>query len=295
MLKIFIFNFRPAETAQDIFPQLDILTLSSNNNNCLFDSALREIINIIVSFDMGWSKRGNGRSYNNLNGYSTTIGFLSRKILDYTTRNRKCKKCHLEHKKDDHDCRLNFYGSAKAMEANAGVQLINHSNILKELGLKVRVIIGDEDSSMIAAVRASNLSEKFLKLADKNHLTKNFAGELYKIRNKFKELNKKDVILHIKKCFFYAVSQNKSDFQNLAKNLEKYQITSSAGMKIAVISAIRIKSTLFTHLMTFYIKSRYPYSRNTHQTLINFLLLLRVRAMKVLIILLQMKHTKINI
>jgi len=39
-----------------------------------FDKNLGEIINIIVSYDTGWSKRGNGRSYDSLNGYSTIIG-----------------------------------------------------------------------------------------------------------------------------------------------------------------------------------------------------------------------------
>lgn len=81
---------------------------------------------------MGWTKRGNGRSYDSLNGYSTIIGFLSGKILDCSTKNRKCRKCDQGRKKEDHDCRLNFCGSAKAMEAAAGVELINHSNILKK-------------------------------------------------------------------------------------------------------------------------------------------------------------------
>lgn len=107
------------------------------------------------------------------------------------------------------------------MEASAGVQLINHSSILKEAGLQVRVIIGDEDSSMIAAVRADAPGETLHKLADKNHLTKNFASELYKLRDKFKELNKKNAIAHIKKCFSYAVSQNKGDSQHLAKQLKQ--------------------------------------------------------------------------
>jgi len=99
---------------------------------------------------MGWSKRGNGKSYDSLNGYGTIIGFLSGKILDYTTRNRKCTLCDLGgHNKHDHDCRRNFEGSAKAMEADAGAALVTNSTILKEVGLNVRVMIGDEDSSTI--------------------------------------------------------------------------------------------------------------------------------------------------
>ncbi|CAD6210607.1 GSCOCG00010921001-RA-CDS, partial [Cotesia congregata] len=93
---------------------------------------------------MGWTKRGNGRSYDSLNGYSTII-----------------------------------------------VQLVNHSTILKEAGLQVRVIIGDKDSSMIAVVRADNPTKKFHKLSDKNHLAKNFGKELYGMQSKYKELTRK--------------------------------------------------------------------------------------------------------
>lgn len=101
------------------------------------------------------------------------------------------KKCDLGCSKSDHDCRLNFYGSAKAMEADAGVQLINHSSILKETGLQVRVIIGDEDSSMIAAVRSDEPNKKFHKLADKNHLTKNFSMNYIKCEMNLKKFQKK--------------------------------------------------------------------------------------------------------
>lgn len=120
---------------------------------------------------MGWSKRGSGRSYDSLNGYGTIIVFLTGKILDFNTCNRKCTLCDLGHDKTDHDSRKNFDGSAKAMEADAGADLINNSKILKEAGVNVRVVIGDEDSSTIAAVRKDN-SETIHKLADKNHLVK---------------------------------------------------------------------------------------------------------------------------
>jgi len=77
---------------------MQVLESSSLSNNALnavdrsndqsinaFNAACGSIINIIVSYDMGWSKRGNGRSYDSLNGYAAIIGFLSNKVLDYTT------------------------------------------------------------------------------------------------------------------------------------------------------------------------------------------------------------------
>ncbi|KAK0178543.1 hypothetical protein PV327_007423 [Microctonus hyperodae] len=114
-----------------------------------FDLAVNELVNIIVSYDMGWSKRGNGRSYDSLNGYGTIIGFLSGKILDYADRIRKCKYCDQGRNKDDHDSNL-----------------------------AARILIGDEDSSTIAAVRRRNPNTIF-KLSDRNHLNKNFSKDLF--------------------------------------------------------------------------------------------------------------------
>lgn len=221
---ISFFLFRPQEIAKEIYPLKKTLdsaknSIDENNNEKTerFDSAVGEIVNIIVSYDMGWSKRGNGRSYDSLNGYGTIIGFLSGKILDYTDRIRKCKFCDLGKSKDDHDCRKNFEGSAKAMEANAGAALINDSKILKEANLAVRVLIGDEDSSTIAAVRRGNPNTIF-KLSDSNHLKKNFGKDLYKLIN-YKEMKKKGTIDHIKKCFGYAIAQNAGNSENLASAL----------------------------------------------------------------------------
>ncbi|KAK0079093.1 hypothetical protein PV326_008932 [Microctonus aethiopoides] len=92
-------------------------------------------------------------------------------------------ECDLGHKKEDHDCQLNFHGSAKAMEAAAGVELVNYSNILKKAGFQ------------------------------------NVSSELYKMRDEYKELTKKNAVPHIKKCF--AVSQKKSNSQHLAVNLKQ--------------------------------------------------------------------------
>lgn len=180
-----------------------------------FDQDLGQIVNIIVSYDMGWSKRGNGRSYDSLNGYGCIIGFLSGKVIDYKTCNRKCLMCDLGHSKEDHDCRLNFQGSAKAMEPTAGAMLANNSNILKKSNLKVRVLIGDEDSSTISAVRKGT-TETVFKLSDKNHLQKAFNSDLYGLRVNYNEMKKKGVVTHIKKCLSYAIAQNKGKSAELA-------------------------------------------------------------------------------
>lgn len=143
---------------------------------------------------------------------------MSGKILEYGARNRKCKRCDLGHPQDDHPCHRNFQGSAKAMEADVGADLINNSKILKEANLNVRVVIGDDDSSTIAAVRRGN-SKEIYKLRDRNHLTKSFSKELYKLQGKFKEMDKKATITHLKKCFRYALAQNNGKSKELASTL----------------------------------------------------------------------------
>lgn len=218
---------RPKEIVSEIYPHyLECLKSNSSNplieknsNNIVsFDQTLGNITNIIVSYDMGWSRRGTGRSYDSLNGYGAIIGFLSKKVLDYSSRNRKCKRCELGQPKNTHDCRKNFSGSAKSMEPSVGNELINHSTILRETGLAVRVVIGDEDSATIAAVRKDN-AQKIFKLADSNHLQKHFGSELYALRNRYKEMRRCETIPHLKKCFAYAVSQNQGSSRELAETL----------------------------------------------------------------------------
>ncbi|XP_011859062.1 PREDICTED: uncharacterized protein LOC105556578 [Vollenhovia emeryi] len=219
----------PPEIVNEIYLFMNILSKSSNSSNHApnntsvhtlenFDAALGNIVNIIVSYDMGWSKRGNGRSYDSLNGYGTIIGFLSGKILDFATRNRKCKMCDNGREKNDHDCRKNFKGSAKAMEPDVGAFLVNNSTILQEAAVSIRVLIGDEDSSTIANVRRGN-SKKVFKLADINHLRKHFVSDLYELQKTHKEMRNKDTIPHLKKCFSYAIGQNKGKISELAAAL----------------------------------------------------------------------------
>lgn len=96
------------------------------NNSITFD----DVVRIMVSYDMGWSKKGAGQSYNSLNGFGAIIGVKRVLILDYATCNRKCKQCDMGHDPRNHDCRKNFWGSAKAMEPHVAQNLMN-STILK--------------------------------------------------------------------------------------------------------------------------------------------------------------------
>ena len=55
-------------------PRKSAPALTGTKESCSsFDAAIGNIVNITVGYDMGWSKRGNGRSYDSLTGYGTII------------------------------------------------------------------------------------------------------------------------------------------------------------------------------------------------------------------------------
>lgn len=180
---------------------------------------------------MGWSQRGNGYSYDSLNGYCALIGLKTGKVLDYCTRNRKCRVCDLEMKSGihkEHDCRLNFTGSAKAMEADGAVELVTRSKILREANVEVGVFIGDNDSSSIAAIQEAS-TYMIVKQSDINHSTKNVGSWLWDIHKDVKKDPEKelssDVIKHIQRCFTLAVHQNKGDvvgIQSALRNVPEH-------------------------------------------------------------------------
>ena len=65
---IIIFYFAPNiphDIAEDLYGEFRRLKASTNKEE--FDAAYGNMIHIIVSYDMGWSKRGTGRSYDSLN------------------------------------------------------------------------------------------------------------------------------------------------------------------------------------------------------------------------------------
>ena len=101
------------------------------------------------------------------------------------------------------------------MEADAGAELITRNKILEEAKLNVGVLIGDEDSSTISAVNKQSKTMVH-KLADQNHLVKHFVSDLYKLAETSPQLKRVGVIKHLKKCFCYAIAQNKGNTSALA-------------------------------------------------------------------------------
>ena len=145
------------------------------------------------------------------------MGELTKKVLSTITLTGVYRKCEMGFSKDSHDCRLNFYGTAKAMEPYGAVKLTKDNDILSSCNVEIGVIITDNDSSAIAAMRNS-LNYEIVKQADKNHTSKGVTKALWKIESKFKELNGES-INYLAKCFNYCVSQNISNSERMADGI----------------------------------------------------------------------------
>jgi len=183
-----------------IFSELSIVDEEKENVSS------ENIVRIAASLDTGWPTKGLRRSYDSLSGTSSLIGYFNRKVLSHVVLNRKCRMCVRGHPKIDHDCRLNFEGSAKAMEPKAVALLVKNNSILIECNVQVGIFIGDNDSSAICAARNA-VDYEIIKQDDLNHTGKGMDSELYKIIKNHKELNS-NVIKYLDKYFKYSISQN---------------------------------------------------------------------------------------
>lgn len=144
------------------------------------------------------------------------IGSRTGKCIGYAVRSKTCRTC--DSAKDDkteHDCRLNWTGSAKAMEPDMVCEMVTSA---KKQGVTISTVIGDEDSTTIAKLR-SDVSPHIQKRSDKNHLKKIIGNSLYSLRKKHKQLSVK-VIKYFQKCFSYMVSDNQGNPDGILTGLK---------------------------------------------------------------------------
>ncbi|XP_074099929.1 uncharacterized protein LOC141528006 [Cotesia typhae] len=144
--------------------------------------------------------------------YTSLIGYYSGKVISYNTRSTRCSRCEHGHPKRDHDCRENFDGSARAMEPDMSVELVTNNKLLKEENVIISVLIGDDDSSAIAAIRREALHE-VEKWSDTNHAKKNFNSRLYKLGLSAKVVN------YFGQMFVRVLNHNKGNVEAAAEAL----------------------------------------------------------------------------
>ena len=118
------------------------------------------------SFDVSWRKQ---RGYNSLVGHGAIFGCHTKKCIDYGTRNAYCRTCQQSMRMgtpaNEHDCRQNHSGSAKAMEACPSKELFRKGDY--------GVMITDEDASSESKVK-QNVNNDIEKWSDKNHVVVTF-------------------------------------------------------------------------------------------------------------------------
>ena len=117
-------------------------------------------------------------------------------------------------KQVDHKCRKNYFGSAKGMEAHTASKLFQRSG---KMGLNYSTLIGDDDSSTLAKLRAE-VNPDIIKISDPTHTNRTLHGKLKAIKGNHKELTE-GVIKYIERNFAIAVKQNEGDPDGLAKSL----------------------------------------------------------------------------
>ena len=139
-------------------------------------------------------------------------------VIDFITLNRKCKQCEKNPSVFHPDCRLNYHGSSKGMEAEAAVRLVINNDMLQNANVEIGIFIADNDSSSIAAVQKKS-SHLIIKQSDLTHTKKGVGNILYEVKSKQAcdpdlELEH-DSIKYFKKCFAYAVTQNVGHLENM--------------------------------------------------------------------------------
>ncbi|XP_062608858.1 uncharacterized protein LOC134270633 [Saccostrea cucullata] len=172
-----------------------------------------------VSCDGAWQKRGTGQNYDSLSGHVTVVGKHTKKCLAFGLACRSCRKCtHARRKKKQaktHNCKRNWSGSAKGMEPFLTVKCLKS---LKDKGFDVKKLTMDDDTTTFIRAKKA-ISPELTKSSDKNHVVKNLTSNLYKLRQGNKNLSVK-IINYFKKCFSYAVQQNRGSPASLRENLE---------------------------------------------------------------------------
>lgn len=149
------------------------------------------------------------------------IGARSGKVIGYATRTKRCAVCEASQRLNklprDHDCRVNWSGSAKAMEPDVGAELVKSCGNKHQA--KIGILIGDDDSATIKKVRES-VTHEVEKWSDVVHAKRTFTSHLYCYQKKFKGVLTNKVIQYFTKSFSYALQQNKNNEAGLKTSLQ---------------------------------------------------------------------------
>ncbi|XP_062617800.1 uncharacterized protein LOC134279410 isoform X2 [Saccostrea cucullata] len=157
------------EREREVGNQLDLMAEESCRQHLRREIEMSEG-NLSASFDGAWQKRGTGRAYNSLTGHASLFGEKTKKLIGYSVMAKKCRICAAAKVKGvpprKHKCRVNWTGSAKAMEPAMACQMLKN---VEDEGVKVLVVKASVNP---------NISKK----SDSNHTKKGFTGSLIELK-----------------------------------------------------------------------------------------------------------------
>ena len=169
----------------------DVLVQESDN-----ELATEDVLDVTVSFDGTWAKRG----FTSLFGVFFVMSVDTGEVLDYHVLSKSCQQCLLkkslfkhdlekfEEWKVDHvnngDCHVNFEGSSPAMEAEAAVVLWQRS--IEKHKMRYRYMVSDGDSKSFSSVENVYGDVKVEKIDCVGHVQKRMGKHLLKLKSNTK-------------------------------------------------------------------------------------------------------------
>ena len=149
------------------------------------------------------------------------------KVIAYRTRNKKRSMCDIARRfkktVKKHNCRQNWTGSAKSVEADMVVSMTKkknkkkHNNNLKTTKSAVKTIVGDDDTSTISRLKYE-VDPAIGKVSDSYHVKRNRGNELYKLKAKF--TLSYQTIKYLQRLFSYMCRQNKDNLEGIKQSLD---------------------------------------------------------------------------
>ena len=154
-----------------------------------------EVIDILVSCDGTWQKRG----FSSLFGAVFVIAYETGKVVDYIALSKYCAGCKLWDDRDkssteyakwkaNYDCAINFSGSAGAMEPIGTLKIFQRS---LDHCLRYKSLISDGDSKTFSLLESKQVygtdpDDKIVKLDCIGHVQKRLGTALRNLKAQYR-------------------------------------------------------------------------------------------------------------
>ena len=143
----------------------------------------------MVSGDGSWQRHG----FTSLNGFVSIISMNNGMVIDVEPMSKHCKKCvsiekfkksdpvKYESMKANHDCPINYKGSAPNMEVEGMKRIFNRS--ITNRSLRYTELLGDGDSKTLPAIENTYAPKiKVIKKECAGHIQKRVGNRLRKLK-----------------------------------------------------------------------------------------------------------------